>query len=228
MTKYTDLSHYFENAMPGFKIKNEDGSFTRCTAEIKPFMTHSQSKPKFNGLCSFEITEMKFQTSIGTYIDSPFHRYPEKGDISSISLQDLICESIVVDVRNKKPSEKLGTDVLNKNLDFENKAVLFNFGWDKFWKKNDYHSYPFISEEMVDFLIARKIKLAGVDTINIDDKSNPERPAHSKFLKHNILIVENLTGLHKLHGKKFRFYAIPVKAKKTAAMPIRAFAEIIN
>lgn len=42
-----------------------------------------------------------------------------------------------------------------------------------------------------------------------------------------ILIVENLMGLDKLYDKEFRFFAVPLKAKGAAAMPVRAFAEVI-
>ena len=48
------------------------------------------------------------------------------------------------------------------------------------------------------------------------------------MLENDILIVENLRNLDKLHQKKFKFYAVPIKAKKVAAMPVRAFAEVID
>ncbi|MCB0198420.1 MAG: cyclase family protein, partial [Anaerolineae bacterium] len=60
-SKFIDLSQTFEDGMPGFKLKNEDGSFTQYTAHIYPFITHEQSKPKYEGLAEFEITEMRFQ-----------------------------------------------------------------------------------------------------------------------------------------------------------------------
>ena len=40
MSEFVDLSHYFEDGMPGFKLKNEDGTFTQLTARIRPFLTH--------------------------------------------------------------------------------------------------------------------------------------------------------------------------------------------
>ncbi|MFA1822359.1 hypothetical protein ACDX78_19720 [Virgibacillus oceani] len=48
MTKLIDLSHAFEEKMPGFRLKNEDGSYIQYTSEIKPFLTHEQSQPKFD------------------------------------------------------------------------------------------------------------------------------------------------------------------------------------
>jgi kynurenine formamidase len=227
MTMFFDLSHDFEDKMPGFKLTNEDGSVTQYTARIRPFLTHDQTKAKFQGKCSFEITEMTFQTSVGTYIDSPYHRYPNGRDISQIRIEEVILSGVVVDARGRGDFEPVGIAVIPQDLDLKNKAVLFNFGWDKYWATEQYQSYPFLSTDVIEFLIASDVKLVGVDTINIDSSKDLTRPAHSLFLKNEIFIVENLRNLDKLHGKRFRFFAVPIRAKRAAAMPIRAFAELL-
>ncbi len=226
MPQFIDLSHVFEDNMPGFKMKNEDGTFTQYTAKIRPFLTHEQSAPKFAGKCSFEITEMTFQTSVGTYIDSPYHRYKDGRDISEIEIEEAVLPGIVIDARGKGEFQPAGIDTVQKDLDLKGKAVLFNFGWDKYWGSDKYQSYPFISKELIEFLIDSGVKLVGVDTVNIDNSRDLTRPAHSLLLKKDIFIVENLTNLGKLHNKEFRFFAVPIKGKKVAAMPIRAFAEV--
>ncbi|MFX0184328.1 MAG: cyclase family protein [Candidatus Hodarchaeota archaeon] len=226
-TEFIDLSHIFENNMPGFKMKNQDGSYTTYTAEIKPFLTHDQTKPKYNGQASFEITQMTFQTSIGTYIDSPYHRFADKRDISQLHLKEVILPGVIINARGLQPNQVFEKKI-PEELDLENKAVLFNFGWSQYWGTKQYSEYPFISTDLINFLIAKKVKLVGVDTINIDNSRNLSRPAHTRFLKNDILIVENLTNLEALYHKKFRFFAVPWKAKKVAAIPIRAFAEIME
>lgn len=70
------------------------------------------------------------------------------------------------------------------------------------------------------------IALFGVDCSNVDTTNDPERPAHTLFLKQSILVVENLTGLSQLQGRPFRFFSIPLRARDAAAFPVRAFAEI--
>ncbi|QQK76174.1 cyclase family protein [Salicibibacter cibarius] len=228
MPKFIDLSHTFKDRMPGFKLKNEDDSYTQYTSEIKPFLTHEQSLPKFDGKASFEITEISFQTSVGTYLDSPYHRYSDNRDISNIRIDEVILPGEVIDVRYKEAFEPLGCEALPKNINVNGKAVLFNFGWDQYWGEETYYSYPYISKELVRYLISQGAKLVGVDTLNIDNANDLYRPAHTLFLEKDILIVENLTGLEKLYNNEFRFFAVPWKAEKVAALPIRAFAEIIE
>ena len=212
--------------MPGFRLKNEDGTFTQYSARIRPFLTREQTLPKYDGKCSFEITEMSFETSIGTYIDSPYHRHAGGKDISQIPIGDVILPGVVVDVRGRKGFEAVSPDSIPPNTPLRGMAVLFNFGWDKHWGSEEYQSYPFISEELIGHLINSGVRLVGVDTVNIDNSKDLRRPAHTLLLGKEILIVENLTGLDLLLGKKFRFFAVPIKGKKVAAMPVRAFAEL--
>ena len=226
--QFVDLSHTFEDGMPGFKLKNEDGSITQYTAHIYPFLTHEQSRPKYRGQAAFAITEIRFQTSVGTYLDSPYHRYPEGRDIGQLALDEVILPGVVVDARGFEGGASVGREVMPAGLDLAGRAVLFNFGWDRHWGDEIYHSYPFINLDLIDFLQQAGVKLVGVDTVNIDDARDLSRPAHSLFLKDDILIVENLKNLDRLQGKLFRFFAVPIKGKQVAAMPVRAFAEILS
>lgn len=225
MTRFIDLSHSLENGMPAFRLKNEDGSFTQFSVSIRPFLTHEQSAPKYGGKASFEITEVTFQTSVGTYLDSPSHRYRGGRDIADLALEDLILPGIVIPAPGRKPFEAAGPEILPPMESLRGKAVLFHFGWDEHWGTEQYHSYPFISRDCIRRLIEAGAKLAGVDTINIDDPRDPERPAHSWLLKEGILVVENLCNLGQLTGKPFRFFALPIKAKGATSMPVRAMAE---
>ena len=230
MGTFVDLSHTLRDGMPAFRLKNEDGSYTEFTATIRPFITHEESKLKYNGKAAFETTELILQpTSVGTYLDSPYHRYRDMRDISDLTLDDVILDGIVMDSRGSHARNSIGLEALPElaQFDLTEKAVLFNFGWDKYWGTEEYHSYPFIGKDVINYLIQERVKLVGVDTINVDDSRDMTRPAHSNFLKTDILIVENLMNLHLLHGKIFRFFAVPTKCKGVAAIPIRAFAEIM-
>jgi len=224
--QFVDLSHTFEEGMPGFRHENDDGTHTEYTAEVSPFFSHEESREKYDGKATFEVTEMRFQTSMGTYLDSPYHRHPKGRDISELEIGELILPGTVVDARGLGGDEELTVDALSREANLAGSAVLFNFGWDKNWGSEQYHSYPYISEDVIERLIDTDVSLVGVDTLNADDHQNPARPAHTRLLDEEIFIVENLCNLDSLVGESFRFFAVPIKAKDTAAMPIRAFAEV--
>ncbi len=226
MTEIVDLTHIFADGMPGFRMKNREGELTEFTASIKPFLTHEESKPNYQGKASFEITEVSFQTSLGTYLDAPRHRFPGRADIAALPLSSLIIDSIVIDGRNARPDKPLTRSGFPPQSELENKAVLINFGWDRYWGTDDYYRYPYVDRDALSHLLDAGIKLFGVDAINADNPADLERPAHSWFLAAGIHIVENLRGLEALHDRRSRFFAIPLKVKDAAAFPVRAFAEV--
>jgi kynurenine formamidase len=68
--------------------------------------------------------------------------------------------------------------------------------------------------------------LGGIDSLNVDDFSDGERPVHTSLLKAGIPIVEHLTNLSALPERGFRFFAVPVKVRGMGTFPVRAFAEV--
>lgn len=223
---FVDLSHTFRDGMPGFVMKTADGRTAPFTASVKPFLTHEESAVFYDGKASFELTEITFQTSIGTYLDSPMHRYKGMRDIAGLALDEVILDGVVVHVPDAEPMQAVGLDQCDFPEDIAGKAVLFRFDWDRHWGAEAYDRYPFIGKDVIQRLIDGGAKLTGMDTFNADDKRDKERPCHSELLKRDILIVENLTNLAVLPRDGFRFYAVPIKAEATAAITIRAFAEI--
>ena len=222
---YVDLSHAIENGMPGFKMKDADGTVTQYAAQVRPFLTHAQSRTFYDGKAEFEITELRLHTSIGTYLDSPYHRLRDRRDISQIALDEVILPGVVIDVRGRAAWDAVELTPEHTAHDLAGKAVLFNFGWDANWGTDDYFAYPFLSRDTIRFLIEAGVKLVGVDTLNIDDSHDKERPAHTWLLERDIFIVENLRGLDQLHGQAFTLFAVPLRVVGAAAMPLRAFAQ---
>lgn len=221
-----DLSHVFEDGMPGFTMKAPDGQSVRFTASVQPLLTHDESSRYYEGKASFGITTVSFQTSIGTYLDSPRHRFAEMRDIAGLALDELILPGVVIDATQARAGQAIEADDVDVPSDMAGHAVLIRFGWDRHWGSDAYEDYPFIARSLIALLIERGAKLVGVDSFNIDSRGDPERPAHSELLRRDILIVENLCDLGRLPARGFRFYAVPIKARGAAAMTVRAFAEV--
>lgn len=224
---YIDLSHEFADGMPGFRMPGPDGTLTPFTARVRTFVSRADSARRYGGLSSFELSEVTFQTSIGTYVDSPYVRFAEGRDIAELALEDVILPGIVVDARGLAPGQALSPARLPPAEAMRGRAVLVNFGWDRHWGHSEYDDYPFIGRAVIDALIAAGTRLVGVDTVNIDAAPDFARPAHTELLARDILIVENLARLDRLHGHDFRFFAVPLRARRLPSFPVRAFAETL-
>jgi arylformamidase len=157
----------------------------------------------------------------GTYLDSPFHRYPDGKDLSELPLTSLAgLEGIVV-----RSALARITRAAFAGLDLREKAVLVQTDWDRNWRTDAYfEGHPFLAEDAALFLKESGAKLVGIDSYNIDDIQDKRRPAHSILLGADIPIVEHMTGIGQLPIKGFRFFAVPPKVKAFGTFPVRCFA----
>jgi len=224
-SRFIDLSQTFHDGMPGIRRKMPDGSMRDETVRLSVVRTHAESAAMNPAGVGFESTAVAFPTAIATYIDAPYCRWPEMRDIAGLSLDDVILPGVVVDCRGRLDRAIVGAEVMPQQS-LAGHAVLFNFGWDRHWGTERYGAHPAIGPDAVDRLISDGAKLYAVDTGSADAPDDPKAPVHSRLLERDILISENLVGLDRLIGKRFRFFAVPIKAKGATSMTVRAFAEL--
>jgi len=212
-----DLTQTIAPGMPLFSPKAPQPS-------VRAWMSHEQAAASGNyDGCTCEITEVQFVTSLGTYLDSPYHFNPAGKSIERLTLDQLVLPGIMVDCTKVQAHEPIHPAVLD-GLDIAGKAVLFNTGWSRYWGQPEYLNFPFLTGETAIALRDGGAKLAGVDFLVIDDTTNPKRPVHVTLLHSNILIVENLTNLAALPASGFIFHAAPIKMAGAAAFPVRTYA----
>ena len=217
MRRFVELNHPLEDGMkayPGFP-----------SPKIGPFLNHKASSSHYNGKAEFYIGKVEMVCNVGTYLDSPFHRYSEGADLGGIPLERVAgLPGIVLDA---EISSDRSVAIRGIASDLTGKAVLFRTGWDDRWGKESYWELgPYLSDELIDLLVVSKPALVGVDFWNVDNTEDPSRPVHTRLLGSNILIVEHLCNLSCLPRTGFRFYAVPLRIVKGASFPVRAFAEI--
>ncbi|HEV8515165.1 MAG TPA: cyclase family protein [Cyclobacteriaceae bacterium] len=211
-----DLSHSIEHGMITYK--------GLPAPLICDYLSREDSKGKYAPGTEFQIGKIEMVTNTGTYLDCPFHRYADGKDLSQINLEKLAeLDAVLIDAKNHQSIGKSFFE--GKNL--SGKAVLVHTGWSKHWRTDAYfENHPFLTAEAADYLVSQNVKLVGIDSHNIDDTRTNSRPVHSTLLKSEILIVEHMTNLNLLKGKKFIFSAVPPKFVGVGTFPVRAFAKI--
>ncbi len=216
MLTLIDLSHTIRPDMP---------RFTGLDApEIGAVWTHAEATERGYQDTTCEVTAVRFVTSIGTYLDAPFHFDPQGADISQLNLSQLVLPGLVLDLRDQvAPDAPLPVSALD-GRDVKDRALLLCTGWSEHWGDVRYHHPPFVGRALAERLRDLGPALVGIDTLVIDSTRDASRPAHTLLLRAGILIVENLTRLERLLGEPFTFVAAPVKVEGAAAFPVRAFA----
>lgn len=191
---------------------------------IGSFLTHEESRPRYQGKAEFYLGHVDMPCNAGTYLDAPFHRYPDRADLSQLPLDRVAgLPGVCLDA---SPGE--GRSVTIEAADeLAGRAVLVRTGWDTRWGTDRYwEPGPFLSHGTIDALVRARPALVGVDFWNVDNTEDPARPAHTRLLAEGILVVENLANLGALPRTGFRFSAVPLRIVRGASFPVRAFAEL--
>ena len=184
---------------------------------VSDHLSREASRDRYAPGVEFQIGRIEMVANTGTYLDTPFHRYPDGHDLSGLDL------ARVVDVPGVAvEGVELG------DVDPAGRAVLFHTGWDQHWATEQYGdpSHPFLAPETAELLIASGAAVVGIDSVNIDSTVTGERPIHSALLAAGIPIVEHLTGLGALVGRSFRFTAAPPAVMGMGTFPVRAVAVV--
>jgi arylformamidase len=212
-----DLSHTVEDGMstyPGLP-----GPI------VCDYLTRERSRTIYAPGTEFQIGVVTLCSNTGTYVDSPFPRYPDGIDLSELPLDRLAdLDAVVVDVA-------MGVRTIDAHafepLDVANRAVLVRTGWQRHWRTPAYTAgHPFLTEAAARHLVSAGALLVGIDSLNIDDTSDGERPVHSTLLAAGVPICEHLADLAPLPREGFRFSAVPVPVKGMGTFPVRAYATI--
>lgn len=215
-TEIIDLSHVIEHGMTTYK--------GLPGPQICDFWEREGTAGNYDDGSTFQVGRIDMVANTGTYVDAPFHRYADGGDLADLPLPSLAdLPGIVV----RRPWEnEIVVDVAAFNgREVAGRAVLIHTGWDRHWRTDRYgEGHPFVTADAADWLIENGALLVGIDSNNIDDTRGRSRPVHTKLLGAGVVICEHMTGLGQLPDEGFRFSAVPPKVRGMGSFPVRAYA----
>jgi kynurenine formamidase len=214
MPSLVDLSHTIEDGMttyPGIP-----------GPVITDHLSRADSRGHYAPGVEFCLGRIDMVTNVGTYLDTPFHRYAEGHDLSEVPLEAVAGVPVVaVDA----PGPAVDAAAL-PTRSLTGTAVIVRTGWDRHWRTDAYGAggHPYLAQDAVDRLVEERPALVGIDSVNIDDTATGERPVHSGLLAAGIYVLEHLTNLAALDGDGWELFAVPVKVAGMGTFPVRAFA----
>ena len=202
--KYLDLSHTI-NTMTAVYPGDP-------AVQLQPACTY-----KTDGCLDHILTT---GTHVGTHIDAPSHLLPGGKGMARYPVTTFIGQAICIDARQGFTLQSVEKAAITSDH-----ILLFCTGASERFSDPDYYiNYPVMSRKVVEYLIAKKPKMIGIDAGSVDNQD--DFPVHKNLLAADILIIENLTNLQQLIGQKFELFALPIKLEKDGA-PARVVARII-
>jgi kynurenine formamidase len=116
----------------------------------------------------------------GTYLDAPFHRYPDGDDLATMPLEGIVdLDGVLIDAVGHR---SIDTDQLRAHR-VARRAVLIRTGWSQNWGSDAcYTGHPYLTSSAVGWLVEQRAALVGIDSLNIDATGTGKRPVHSRLL----------------------------------------------
>jgi len=209
--KLVDLSHTLENGMP-----------------LYPGL----SEPKFERIQDLDrgdpcvVTKFEMTTHLGTHLDCSAHVKPDGFYSDTKDINFFAGSGIVIDCSNYKEGSEIGMEALEKYAIDGIEYILFYTGWSRYWGQDKFFKgFHLFSDELLDYLAnCKSIKGLGLEYLSLERLTDERLSKHEIFLGRDKCIVEGLTNLEGLLGKRFTFMALPLKIKNGEASPVRAAA----
>ena len=181
-------------------------------------------------------TYLGISTQLGTHIDAQAHVEPGGWSVDQVDLDRLIGPGVLVDVRSKTPEDPVTPADLEKHKIRRGDVVVFYFTY-QVPKPGELYSQSYLTDETARWLVARGVRCVVSNTPGLEnfkrgvaqhwtDPANQKIawPVHKILLGARIPIVEGVTNVDQLVGKRFRFIALPLKIAGADGSPVRAVA----
>jgi kynurenine formamidase len=175
------------------------------------------------------VTQLSLATHIGTHIDAQTHFIEDGVSIDQIPLDVLIGPAVCVSVE-KAGAEEIRVQELDEAARdaLPGDALLIRTGWGaKFWTE-EYNDHPYLSEDAARWIVDRRFRLVGLDTITPDLPGHLRSagfnfPVHNILLGNGVLVMEHLF-LEEVIGQRFELFIGALKIAGGDGAPARVLA----
>lgn len=177
------------------------------------------------------VTTIELCCHVGTHVDAPRHFIDGGPTIDELPLERFHGPGVVVDVSGVGDHGEIDVDVFAAADPAirPGDIVLVHAGWSAYFADERYHRNPALTVAAAEWLVARGVKLVGVD-FGTPDIALDRRPAgfdwpvHRVLLSAGVLVVEHLRGLAPLRGRRLEVCCLPINIAGADGAPARVVA----
>jgi arylformamidase len=163
------------------------------------------------------MTDIDTMSHIGTHVETPSHYVPGLKDVTQLPVEVFVGEAVCGDMTYLPPNSPITPEDLEKLGVKEGDILLLH-------SKRRGDERPYISAKAAQWLKERRIKMLGIDDGIRLEESMDLMATHENLLKNDIPIIEGLTNLENICGRRFYLIALPLKIRGLESSPVRAIA----
>ena len=167
---------------------------------------------------SSNVSTLRMSAHGGTHVDAPRHFFDDGGDVDTLPL-DLLCgRTRVIEVTSR--SAVTADDLARVDLS-EDVRLLIKTHNSRLWGDATFHAdYVGVNEAAAKHLVARGVKVVGVDYLSVEPFKTPGAPTHRILLGAGTIVIEGL-NLRDVQPGIYEMYCLPLRLVGSDGAPAR-------
>jgi arylformamidase len=175
-----------------------------------------------------------------THLDTPGHSIPGGAHLEGVDIRRLIGEAVVLDLVDADPNHGYtAQDLASATPKVErDDIVLLYSGYRDGTPEQRIHQ-TYLTVDGAEWLVEMGVRAVGCEPAGLEHVVNgllvydwfnphtehaPAWPVHQILLSNNIYIIEGLTNLEQIRGRRVHFAALPALIPGLTGSPVRAVA----
>ena len=171
--------------------------------------------------CPVNQSRFEMGAHCGTHVDAPLHFEKDGSTVEAIPLENLVGRARLFHFPKRECIDRGDLE----NLDFQGaERVLFRTRNSDHWAAGGEFdpNFVYLTGEAAKFLVERKVRLVGIDSLGIEKFGHATHPAHHTLLQAGVTIVEGLYLVDVPPGD-YTFFCGPLRIFGAEGAPARAF-----
>lgn len=164
------------------------------------------------------LSTLHMSAHAGTHIDAPRHFFDDGAGVDALPLELMLGRTRVVEISARTgigAAELAGVDLS------DDVRILFKTRNSRLWNSSDFHEdYVGVTASGAEHLIARGIKVVGVDYLSVEQFKKPGAPAHHVLLGGGAIVIEGL-NLQEVEAGIYDMVCLPLRVVGADGAPAR-------
>lgn len=164
---------------------------------------------------------------VGTHVEFPLHHRRDGMDCNDFPLENLVGEATVINCVGKKAGEAITLAEVRRyeNELRERDMIFLRTDFDKKYRDPDWEPFPYLEEEAARWLVETYHPIVvGTDASCFEVPGIVGQPNHTMMFANDILIVESITNLAAIEGKRATVIIPALRFCGVDASPARILA----
>jgi arylformamidase len=177
---------------------------------------------------------------IGTHIDAPYHCWKDGATLEGVEVRRLFGEAVVLDLfRGPADYGYTGDDFESAGQDVRAGDIVLIYSGYVDANPGERVRQTYLTPQGAEWLVERGVHAIGCEPAGLEHVWNgyfvdrwyekntpnpPAWPAHQILLSNDVYIIEGLTNLEQIKGRRVRFAALPLVIPGATGCPVRAVA----